>query len=52
LTQLFDGEEITDLVVWKSCARGHLLHSRLGVKLVASKARIREHFYNQKPPTC
>jgi hypothetical protein len=49
LSTLFDGEEITPVDVYNWCARGTLPHSKLGNKIVGSKSRIREHFYQPTP---
>ena len=49
LNELFDGEEITPTDVYNWCRRRALPHSKLGAKLVGSKAEIRRHFYAASP---
>lgn len=50
VNQLFDGEPFTEKDVWSWCAYGKLPHSKHGAQIVASKARIRQHFYATPAP--
>jgi hypothetical protein len=48
---LFDGEPFSERDIWVWCSFGKLPHSKHGAQIVASKAKIRAHFYAAPAPT-
>lgn len=49
INTLFEGEPFTERDVWNWCAYGKIPHSKHGAQIVASKVRIRQHFYAAPP---